>query len=75
MKALELKFKKERKENVRCFKSIEAENNDFKSKLWDFRNKSRQGNLCFYGMVVEYEDDYWTETGLITVYSKSWKDV
>ena len=56
MKALELKFKKERKENVRYFKSIEAENNDFKSKLWDFRNKSRQGNLRFYGM-VEYEDN------------------
>ena len=56
MKALELKFKKERKENVRYFKSIEAENNDFKSKLWDFRNRSRQGNLRFHGM-VEYEDD------------------
>ena len=55
MKALELKFKKERKESVRYFKSIEAENNDCKSKLWDFRNISQQGNLSFYGM-VEYED-------------------
>ena len=35
MKALELKLKKKRKrkENVRYFKSIEAEYNDFKSKL------------------------------------------
>ena len=56
MKALELKFKKERKQNVHYFKSIEAENNDLKGKLWDFRNRSRQGNLRFDGM-VEYEDD------------------
>ena len=59
MKALEQKFKKKkkkRKENVCYFKSIEAENNDLKGKLWDFRNRSRQGNLRFDGM-VEYEDD------------------
>ena len=56
MKALEQKFKKERKENVRYFKSIEAENNDLKGKLWDFRNRSRQDNLRFDGM-VEYEID------------------
>ena len=56
MKALEQKFKKERKENVRYFKSIEAENNDLKGKLWDFRNRSQQDNLRFDGM-VEYEID------------------
>ena len=56
MKALELKFKKERKENVRYFKSIKAENNDLKGKLRDFRNRSQQGSLRFDGM-VEYEDD------------------
>ena len=56
MKTLELKFKKERKQNVHYFKSIEAENNDLKGKLWDFRNRSRQGSLRFDGM-VEYEDN------------------
>ena len=56
MKALEQKFKKERKENVRYFKSIEAENNDLKGKLWDFRNRSQQDNLRVDGM-VEYETD------------------
>ena len=56
MKAWEQKFKKERKENVRYFKNIEAENNDLKGKLWDLRNRSWQGNLCFDGM-VEYGDD------------------
>ena len=56
MKALELKSKKERKENVRYFKSIKVENNDLEGKLWDFRNRSRQGSLRFHGM-VEYEDD------------------
>ena len=49
MKAWEQKFKKERKENVRYFKNIEAENNDLKGKLWDLRNRSRQGNLHFDG--------------------------
>ena len=38
------------------FKSIEAENNDLKGKLWDFRNRSQQDNLRFDGM-VEYEID------------------
>ena len=33
MKALEQKFKKERKENIRYFRNIEAENNDLKGKL------------------------------------------
>ena len=33
MKAIGQKFKKERQENVRYFKSIEAENNDLKGKL------------------------------------------
>ena len=61
MKALEQKFKKERKENVHYFKSIEAENNDLKGKLWHFRNRSRQGSLRFDGM-VEYEDDQRTDT-------------
>ena len=56
MKALEQKFKKERKENIRYFRNIEAESNDLKGKLWDFRNRSRQGNLRFDGM-VEYETD------------------
>ena len=60
MKASERKLKK-RKENVRYFKSIKAENNVLKGKLWDFRNRSQQGNLRFDGM-VEYEDDYWTDT-------------
>ena len=45
MKAWEQKFKKERKENIRYFKNIEAENNDLKGKLWDLRNRSRQGNV------------------------------
>ena len=56
MKAWEQKFKKERKENVHYLKNIEAENNDLKGKLWDLRNRSRQGNLCFDG-IVEYGDD------------------
>ena len=47
--------------NVRYFKSIEGENNVLKGKLWDFRNRSQQGNLCFDGM-VEYKVDYWTDT-------------
>ena len=56
MKALEQKFKKEKKENVRYFKSIEAGNNDLKGKLWDFRNRSRQDILRFDGM-IKYETD------------------
>ena len=56
MKAWEQKFKKERKESIRYFKNIEAENNDLKGKLWDLRNRSRQGNLRFDG-IVEYGDD------------------
>ena len=56
MKALEQKFQNERKENVRFFKSTEAENNDLKSKLWDFKKRSRQDYLHFDGM-VEYEND------------------
>ena len=59
MKAWEQKFKKERKENVRYFKNIEAENNDLKGKLWDLRNRSRQGNLRFHGMSMKMIVDWY----------------
>ena len=41
MKALEQKFEKQRKENVRCFKNIEAENKCLNDKLRDLENKSQ----------------------------------
>ena len=59
MKAWEQKFKKERKESVRYFKNIEAENNDLKGKLWDLRNRSRQGNLHFDGASMKWLVDWY----------------
>ena len=56
MKALEQKFQEERKENIHYFKSMEAENNDLKGKLWDFKNRLWQNNLRFDGM-IECEND------------------
>ena len=54
LKALEQKFEKETKENVRYFRGIEADYKDLTGKLWDFKNRSRQDNLRFDGM-AEYE--------------------
>ena len=54
MKALEQKFQKETKENVRYFREIETDYKDLSGKLWDFKNRSRQDNLRFDGM-AEYE--------------------
>ena len=60
MKALEQNFEKEREENVRYFKSIKTENKDLNSKLWDFKNRSRQDHLRFDGM-GEYENESWAD--------------
>ena len=60
MKALEQNFEKEREENVCYFKSINTENKDLNSKLWDFKNRSRQDNLRFDGM-DEYENESWAD--------------
>ena len=49
MEALEQQFEKERKESINYFKSIEAENNDLKDKLWDLEDRSRRDNLRFDG--------------------------
>ena len=54
VKALEQKFQKETKENVRYFREIETDYKDLSGKLWDFKNRSRQDNLRFDGM-AEYE--------------------
>ena len=54
VKALEQKFQKETKENVRYFRGIETYYKDLSGKLWDFKNRSRQDNLRFDGM-AEYE--------------------
>ena len=54
VKALEQKFEKEIKENVRYFRGIEADYKVLTGKLWDFKNRSRQDNLRFDGM-AEYE--------------------
>ena len=54
VKALEQKFQKETKENVRYFRGIETDYKDLTGKLWDFKNRSRQDNLRFDGM-AEYE--------------------
>ena len=60
VKALEQKFEKETKENVRYFRGIEADYKDLTSKLWDFKNRSRQDNLRFDGMAeyMFYIKDY-----------------
>ena len=49
VEALEQQFENERKESINYFKSIEAENNDLKDKLWDFEDRSRRDNLRFDG--------------------------
>ena len=49
VEALEQQFEKERKESINYFKSIEAENNDLKDKLWDLEDRSRRDNLRFDG--------------------------
>ena len=49
VEVLEQQFEKERKESINYFKSIEAENNDLKDKLWDLKDRSRRDNLRFDG--------------------------